>query len=199
MSNVTHTRTPSACWKAHDKLVRILNKRPAAFGYKNSQSGQYSIAALKPVINELLLTEQLTKEEVLIALEKCGMKATPKYLEKVLNRSSWDSEQKERRSKRKRTGMKYISQSDFDAEIVSVCRTLPHDKIDSRIIVRYWDIIGRLGPHDNSIFLSACDLLNSLEREAREKASLGMNIEDGEPYEPDIKTREEYKEWISWG
>ena len=127
------------------------------------------------------------------------MKVTEKYFDRLMYKTSWDSEQKQRRSKRKkRRKEKYISQNNFDAEILSVCRTLPHAEIDSRLIIRYWDIIGRVGYHDNSIFLATCDLLNSLEREAREKASRNLNIEAETPHVPTIKTREEYKEWIAW-
>ena len=161
MDKSVHKRQLSVCWKAHDKLVRILNSKPASLGFKTKQGGYYAIASLKPVITELMMTEQLTKQEVLLALEKSHMKATEKYFDRLMYKTSWDSEQKQRRSKRKkRRKEKYISQNNFDAEILSVCRTLPHAEIDSRLIIRYWDIIGRVGYHDNSIFLATCDLLN---------------------------------------
>lgn len=186
--------SPRELWALHRKVVRILDREPAHMGFRTKHSGKYAISSLKPLIYEMLMTEQLTREEVLKALEEANMKVSPKFLNKILDRSSWKSEQKDNQSKRVHKPFKHIGQSELDAEILTVCRKLPPDRIDSRILCRYWEIVGRTSPWDNSQFLASCDLLNSLDRYMRTKVRL--KLEDAPDWNRDIRSEEEVKAWI---
>lgn len=179
--------------QVHHRICRMLDSLPPEWGFRGSMNGYGILAALKPYIVEMLNTEQLTEQQIVEIVQDMGFAVTDNYMDFLLSRSSWKGEM-ENKIKKERRVYKKIAQSEIDSEIVEVCRQLPIDEIDSRILVRYWEITRKLNYNGGANFLAVCDTLNALERKAREEhGDLNFALKD---WKPEIRSEDEIKAHI---